>query len=138
MACAGGACLAAVVAPLARSAALPMYVVLAARQRRPTKLGLGWFPTLVRISQVRGAIQELDLEPQRNSILTRRFRDRNFSILFLEHFQKSRDCSEAADLLGFGFVFAQSQAALGMLLAQPRQNAKISRCRTATVFSQTL
>jgi hypothetical protein len=58
----------------------------------------------------------------------------NFSgnkVLLLEHFQKycnhSVEEKEAAVLLGFGFVFAQS-----------RQNTKIPRCRMATIFLQTL
>jgi hypothetical protein len=46
----------------------------------------------------------------------------------LEHFQKSCgrpvEVNEAANLLGFGFVFAQSQAAAGMLLRSASPKAQ--------------
>ena len=64
-------------------------------------------------------------------IFIRRWRnhaDFQRAIGWLEHFQKS--CSrpvevkEAADFLGFGFVFAQSQAAAGMLLRSASPKAQ--------------
>jgi hypothetical protein len=45
---------------------------------------------------------------------------------------------EGAVFLGFGFVSAQSQAAVGMLLRQSLAKTQKSSLRMATVFLQTL